>query len=122
VKRVVAGVQVLAALCAVAFVVLLFANEPASFDAAPATPADPDAPAAEVDGAAVFADRCASCHGRDGGGGFGPQLSEGRAAAAFPDIEAQIAVVTDGRGSMPSFGGRLGPDEIRAVVAYSRTL
>jgi mono/diheme cytochrome c family protein len=99
----------------VAFVVLLFANEPERLDPRVT-------PAGEIDAATVFADRCSSCHGPDGGGGRGPQLSDGRVAAAFPDIEDQIVVVTEGRGGMPSFGDRLSEEEIRAVVAYSRTL
>lgn len=114
--------QVLAALGAVAFVVLLFANEPVPLGPPPAAGQGAGVEAVEVDAVAVYADRCAGCHGPDGGGGRGPQLSDGRAAAAFPDIEDQVAVVTDGRGGMPAFGNRLTPEEIRAVVAYSRTL
>jgi mono/diheme cytochrome c family protein len=115
-KAVVRVVQAVAALAAVAFVALLFLNEPDDADVQ-ATPTG-----AEVDGASVFADRCAGCHGPDGGGRSGPQLSEGSVVEAFPDIEDQIDVVTDGRGGMPSFGSRLSPEEIRAVVEYSRTL
>lgn len=40
----------------------------------------------------------------------------------FPDVEDQIAFVTDGQGSMPSFGGQLSPAEIRQVVDFTRTL
>ena len=119
-KTVVAVVEGIAVLCAVAFVVLLFANEPERLD--PQATAVDGAAATEIDAAAVFADRCSGCHGPDGGGGRGPQLSDGRVAAAFPDIEDQIVVVTEGRGGMPSFGDRLTEDEIRAVVAFSRTL
>ena len=119
-KTVVAVVEGIAVLCAAAFVVLLFANEPEQVDQH-ASPAD-GAAATEIDGAAVFADRCSVCHGSDGGGGRGPQLSDGRVAAAFPDIEDQIVVVTDGRGGMPAFGSRLTEDEIRAVVEFTRTL
>jgi cytochrome c oxidase cbb3-type subunit 3 len=120
VKVVVAVVQVFAVLCAAAFVVLLFANEPERIDPQAAS----EAPDGEVvvDAAAVFADRCSGCHGPDGGGGRGPQLSDGRVAAAYPDIEDQIVVVTEGRDGMPSFADRLTEDEIRAVVAFSRTL
>ena len=119
-KVVVKIVEGMAVLGALAFVVLLFANEPERLDPQAAT--DTGADVTEIDPAAVFADRCAGCHGPDGGGGRGPQLSDGRVAAAFPDIEDQIVVVTEGRGGMPSFGDRLTPDEIRAVVAFSRTL
>jgi len=75
-----------------------------------------------TDAAAIFADRCSSCHGSTGGGGIGPGLSGGRVAGAFPDIEDQVTVVRDGRGRMPSFGDRLTDDELRAVVRFTRTL
>ena len=123
-KNVVRFVQGIAVVGALAFVVLLFANEPERLDPqATATEGAEDAGGAvAIDGAAVFADRCAGCHGPDGGGGTGPQLSDGRVAAAFPNIEDQIVVVTEGRGGMPAFGDRLSADEISAVVAFSRTL
>ena len=83
----------------------------------------PDVVAATgVDGAAVFGRSCAGCHGGDGSGGIGPRLAGGRIVVAFPDAEDQIAVVTDGRGGMPAFGERLTPDEIAAVVEYTRTV
>ena len=127
IKRIVTVVQIAALLCAVVFVVLLFANEPDKGGAA-ATPSASSAsngaseqPAA-VDGAAVYANRCASCHGSDGGGALGPQLSDGRAAQRFPNIADQIGVIADGRGGMPAFGSRLSEAEIKAVAEYTRTL
>ena len=124
-KRVVQVVEALALLCAVVFVVMLFANEPEDVDTggadAPTEEAEEQDPA-EVDGAEIFTDRCASCHGADGDGGLGPKLSDGRAVEQFPDPADQIAVVTDGRRGMPSFEGRLSPRDIQAVVEYTRTL
>ena len=124
-KRVVGVVQAFALLCTLAFAVLLFANEP-DRDADAGEPAEQAtgttlAPG-EVDGAQVFSNRCASCHGSDGGGGLGPQLSGGRAVARFPDIADQIKVITDGRGGMPGFGSRLSEAEIAAVAEYTRSL
>ncbi len=72
-------------------------------------------------GAAVFADRCASCHGAEGqGGGIGPPLA-GVVEANFPDVGDQIAVVTNGQGRMPAFADQLSSDEIAAVVEFTRT-
>lgn len=124
IKRIVSVVQVAALLCAVAFVVLLFTNEPDKGGAAatPSAPSSAGGQPAAVDGAAVFANRCASCHGSDGGGGLGPQLSGGRAAQRFPNIADQIGVITNGRGGMPAFGSRLSEAEIQAVADYTRTL
>jgi mono/diheme cytochrome c family protein len=124
IHKLVSGVQILAVLCAAAFVVMLFANEPDSVDSGP-PPADESAaddPVIEADGAGVFSERCASCHGSDGGGSVGPQLSDGRVVERFPDVADQIEVVRDGRGAMPSFEDRLSEAEIEAVVEYTRTL
>jgi mono/diheme cytochrome c family protein len=51
---------------------------------------------------------------------MGPQLSGGRVVERYPNIEDQIAVVTNGQGAMPSFGGSLSAGQIRAVVRYER--
>jgi cytochrome c551 len=71
-------------------------------------------------GAEVFSQSCASCHGQDGEGGIGPQLGDGAVAEAYPDIEDQIAVITNGRGNMPSFEGQLEPEQIEAVAPFER--
>ncbi len=68
----------------------------------------------------VYIRQCASCHGGDGGGGRGTKLSDGVVTAAYPDIEDQITVVAEGRNAMPAFGGRLTPEEIEAVVRFTR--
>ena len=118
--RIVANiVEGLVAAAVVVFVVLLFTNDPT-----PPPAANPEVVAAAggVDGAAVFGQRCAGCHGGDGSGGIGPRLAGGRVVANFPDPQEQIAVVTNGRGGMPAFGERLTPEEIAAVVDYTRTV
>lgn len=107
-------VEVVALLASLAFVVLLFANEPSTSSVPAASSGDP------VDGAAVYASRCSTCHGDDGDGGRGPTLGGGVVAAEFPDPADQVAVVTNGRGTMPSFRTRLTPEEIAAVVEYTR--
>ena len=72
-------------------------------------------------GATIYAANCARCHGADGSGGnVGVKLA-GSVVEEFPDVEDQIAVVTDGRGGMPSFGGDLTTEEIEQVVEYTRT-
>jgi mono/diheme cytochrome c family protein len=111
-KRVVQGLQIVAALGAVVFVIMLFANEPSSSGGSAAS--DP--------GAAIYAASCAGCHGADGGGGTGPQLSDGNVVTAFPDAADEVTFVTDGEGSMPAFGSRLSPEQIQQVVDYTRTL
>ena len=71
-------------------------------------------------GAEVYAAYCATCHGADGQGGVGPKLA-GLMEAKYPDIDDQIAVVTNGKGTMPAWGSRLSAGQIRRVVEYERT-
>jgi mono/diheme cytochrome c family protein len=111
-KRIVNGLQLLALAGAVAFVVMLFANEPGSSGSA----------AARTPGAQVFVANCARCHGADGGGGLGPQLSGGAVRRDFADPNDEVGVVTNGRAGMPAFGRVLSPEQIRQVVEYTRTL
>jgi mono/diheme cytochrome c family protein len=110
-KKAVNVVEVLTLVATAAFLVLLFANEPSTGGRDNASP-----------GATLFADNCARCHGADGGGGIGPQLSDGAVVERFPDEADQIQFVTRGGGSMPAFGGALSPAEIREIVTYTRTL
>ncbi len=70
-------------------------------------------------GAAIYAERCARCHGADGGGGIGPQLGDGAVAERL-DVDEMVAVVTQGRNTMPAFGGTLDDEEIREVAEYVR--
>jgi len=107
-------VRVIAMVAAAAFVFLLFTNEPQK---APPIPAVGTANT----GKAIFVTRCASCHGADGGGGFGPALAGGVVVHDFPNPADQEAVVANGRGSMPSFSGSLTAEQIKAVVEYTRS-
>ena len=90
----------------------------------PEVPAGPDG---EVDpvlaaGREVYIRRCASCHGNAGEGGLGGALADGALVRAYPQIDDQIAVVSDGLRSMPSFGDVLTPAEISAVVEFTRKI
>jgi mono/diheme cytochrome c family protein len=109
-KRVVDVVEYLVLTAALVAVIALFANQG---DAVPDS-------ASTSPGAEVFAANCARCHGADGGGGVGPQLADGAVVDAYPEIADQIALITDGRGGMPAFGGTLSPEEIEAVAVYTR--
>jgi mono/diheme cytochrome c family protein len=106
-KRLVNLIEVLAALGAIVFVIMLFANQPSTSGAA-ASP-----------GGQVFQANCARCHGANGEGGIGPTLA-GVVTHDFPNESDQIALVTNGKGSMPRFGGNLTPAQIRQVVDYTR--
>lgn len=71
-------------------------------------------------GRSVYAERCASCHGRSGGGGQGPRLNNGAVLEVYRTVADQVAVVADGKGTMPSFTGRLTQVEIESVTRYTR--
>jgi mono/diheme cytochrome c family protein len=76
--------------------------------------ADEGAPA--VDGEAVFADTCGSCHTLSAAGTSGttgPNLDD-----VSLDAGAVEGIVRDGRGSMPAFGDQLSDDEIAAVAEF----
>lgn len=77
---------------------------------------------AAVDGAMLYAQHCAMCHGADAEGGFGPDLTEeeyehGRSP------EAVTASIASGVGdNMPAFGDQLKDVEIKALVDYLLSL
>jgi len=97
-----------------------------------------------ANGKAIFDGYCARCHtqgfsygepGLEGGGAFGPNLTNGDTLRQFPDPSLQISWVTDtaefgkqygtrgvSHGIMPHFSEMLTPDQIQAVVNYERTL
>lgn len=76
-----------------------------------------------VAGREVWADNCVRCHGADGGGGRGPKLKNGAVAFKYPNVDVQRSIVTQGlNGKMPGFRTVLTPDEITAVVEYTRTV
>lgn len=79
---------------------------------------------AAASGQQIYAERCAACHGSKGQGGPGSRLAGGAIANRFPNAENEAAVVREGAagGAMPPFGQILTPEQIDAVVAYTRGL
>jgi mono/diheme cytochrome c family protein len=73
-------------------------------------------------GATLFAAQCASCHGREGDGGVGPQLSDGTVAKRLTEEQALAFVTSGGVPPMPTFGTVLSPAQIQQVVTYIRKL
>ena len=68
-------------------------------------------------GAIVYRDACATCHGVDGSGAFGPNLL-GKGHKFSYDAQRQI--IERGRRSMPGFGASLSEEEIQALLAHVR--
>jgi cytochrome c oxidase cbb3-type subunit 3 len=99
------------------------ATQPAAASAPGAVAAAAPAAGATPDGKALFADKCAMCHGADAKGGFGPDLT----AASYEygkSREAIYQTIAEGRGNnkMPSFAGQLNRAEIYAVADYLLSL
>jgi len=93
---------------------------------APATPMAPAtapvvAAAADISGQALFKKNCAGCHGAEGKGAFGPDLS-----AEYQYGKTNMAVeesITSGRpGNMPAFEQKLSKEEIEALTEYILSL
>jgi mono/diheme cytochrome c family protein len=76
----------------------------------------------QVDAAEVYRVTCAGCHDDDGRGSYanGVDFRGGSMKTAYPNIEDEIAAVTHGKGAMAGFEGKLTPEEIAAVVEYTR--
>lgn len=71
-----------------------------------------------ADGAAVYKARCTTCHGKDGKG-----TTVGQKMGAKEDITKKspaevVTVVSNGKGKMTPFKGKLSDEEIDAVAKY----
>ncbi|TYO98775.1 cytochrome c oxidase cbb3-type subunit 3 [Geothermobacter ehrlichii] len=73
-------------------------------------------------GEKLFAARCAMCHGQEGKGGIGPDLT-GK-TYRYGNDEASIGQsITNGRPKgMPAFGNQLSPEKIADLTAFVLSL
>jgi mono/diheme cytochrome c family protein len=64
----------------------------------------------------VFEKNCAKCHGKNSTGRHfgGPSLLSEKVKAASPEDLREV--ITNGKGRMPKFAGKLPPEEIEALV------
>lgn len=82
-------------------------------------------PPAKINGAQIFSEqKCATCHGNDGRGKMkgAPDFTDVAWQRKEKDTELIEAVKEGKKPKMPAFGGKLKGDEIRAAVAYVRSL
>jgi cytochrome c553 len=86
-----------------------------------------------ADASITWVQNCASCHGKDGSGNtaMGKKLGvkdyhDANVQAAFSDAEAERAikegVKTNGKETMKPFGSKLSDADIKALVAFIRSL
>jgi cbb3-type cytochrome c oxidase subunit III len=97
------------------YVASVAANEAAPV-APPPAPPPPAGGGGGEDGKAIFSSNCASCHtlaAAGASGTIGPNLDE-----AKPDEALVLERVTNGKGVMPSFKGKLTEAQITAVAKY----
>ncbi|HUA00471.1 MAG TPA: cytochrome c [Candidatus Aquilonibacter sp.] len=82
---------------------------------------------AQGDGASLFKSKCAACHGADGSGNTAVGKSLKLKDMASADVQKQTdadltAMITNGKGAMPSYKDKLTADQIKQVVAFIRSL
>src|SRR5690242_17671877 len=75
--------------------------------------------------AALYKQKCATCHGVDGKG----ETPTGKAMKVRSFADPEVAKISDdelagaiekGKGKMPAYGKSLKPDEIKVMVSYIR--
>ncbi len=77
--------------------------------------------------AALYKQKCAACHGADGKGDTPSGKSMKVRSFADPEVtkmtdDELAAAIEKGKGKMPAYGKSMKPDEIKAMVAYIRSL
>jgi cytochrome c oxidase cbb3-type subunit 3 len=75
-----------------------------------------------IDSAALFAANCAGCHGADGKGGFGSDLSSSTYKYGRGEEAVKQSIAKGRGGKMPGFDGQLSAAEIDALTEYSINL
>ena len=74
--------------------------------------------AANATGAEIFQQKCQRCHGENGEGKIGPNLTK-----LGDDTDAQLhTIIHDGHDKMPAFAQQLSDAQINVVIAHVRTL
>jgi len=69
-------------------------------------------------GRAEFQGVCATCHGMQGEGGYGPQLSSNSLITQPSGLEA---IVRNGRGKMPPVGNSWTDAQLEALITYTKS-
>jgi len=82
---------------------------------------------AEGSGADIFKAKCAMCHGADGSASTGMGKTMGLKPLSSPEVQNMsdadlTALITNGKGKMPAYKGKLSDADIAAVVKYVKTM
>ncbi len=74
------------------------------------------------EGAKIFIERCSACHGPEGKGDIGPDLTDSEWKYGGTD-EDLFETISNGRpGGMPAWKNELSEKKIRKVISYIREL
>lgn len=78
-------------------------------------------------GAEIFKAKCAMCHGADGKADTAMGKSMKIRDLAASEVQSQsdadlVGVITNGKGRMPKYDGKLSKDQISDLVKFIRTL
>jgi len=82
---------------------------------------------AASDGAAIYKSKCAMCHAANGSGdtpmGKSLHVRDLRSDEVQKQTDLELTkVIAGGKGKMPAFGKRMSEDDLKAVIAFIRTL
>ena len=87
----------------------------------PATPAPAAVPTVAASGQTLFKKHCAGCHGAEGKGAFGPDLSADYKYGKT-NTAAQESITSGRPGNMPAFEQKLSKDEIETLTEFILSL
>ena len=84
-------------------------------------------PATAQDAAGNYKAKCAACHAADGKGDTPAGKKMGARDFTSPEVQKEsdsdlAQAIAKGKKKMPSYEGKLKPEEIKALVAYIREL
>jgi cytochrome c6 len=76
-------------------------------------------PALAADAAALYASKCAACHGKDGAGTAVGKKMGAPDFATVKGSEADLAAaIANGKGKMSAYKGKLSDEEIQALAKF----
>jgi cytochrome c6 len=74
---------------------------------------------ATPDGAAIYKNKCAICHGPNGEGSVAMKTAPYKKDMSEADI---VKIILNGKNKMPAFKGKLSPDELSQVAKHVKSL
>lgn len=80
-----------------------------------------EAPASAA-GQALYAAHCAACHGAEGKGGIGPDLTRSQYAFGRSPEEVTTSIAQGRPGGMPAFGNQLSADQVASLTSFVLSL